>query len=171
MARTRPKNRKNMGKNKPVVSNQQPVSIPSENPVEETVIVSPTPIQEETDMSAITYREIIPSPEVIEETPETEQALIIEEVPEQRAVSTSIAWPVWPVSKPGPRATPPPPGMRPINGMRPEQLAEVGYNQETGQPATDDPLRYLPDERLVGQTGFDQPRTAQDVLGKRKKRL
>jgi hypothetical protein len=79
-------------------------------------------------------------------------------------------WPTWPTSKPGPHSTPPAPGTRPINKLRPEQFAEIGYNQQTGESATQDPLRSLPDEHTTGPTGFDQP-TAQDVLGKRKQRL
>jgi len=55
--------------------------------------------------------------------------------------------------------------------MRSEQVAEVGYNQETGEPGTQSPLRSLPDETLTGQTSFDQPETAQEVLRKRKERL
>jgi len=42
----------------------------------------------------------------------------------------------WPVSKPGPEATPWPSGQRPINTLRSEQMVEVGYNQETGTPST-----------------------------------
>ena len=67
-------------------------------------------------------------------------------------------WPSWPSSKPGPRSTPPPAGMRPINALRPEQLEEVGYNQQTGEPATH------------RQVSLDQP-TAQTALGKYKQRL
>ena len=85
-----------------------------------------------------------------------------------------VAWtgvqPSWPTSKPGPRSTPPAPGMRPINKFRPEQFEEVGYNQQTGEPATQSPFRSLPDARITGPTSFDQP-TAQDVVSKRKKRL
>lgn len=79
-------------------------------------------------------------------------------------------WPNWPTSKPGPRSTPPAPGTHSINKFRPEQLQEVGYDQETGEPAAQSPLRSLPDERITGPTSFDQP-TAQEVVGKRKQRL
>jgi len=44
-------------------------------------------------------------------------------------------YPTWPTSKPGPMITAPPPGQRPINAQRSEQVAEVGYNQETGEPS------------------------------------
>ena len=80
-------------------------------------------------------------------------------------------YPEWPTSKRGPMSMPLPPGTRPINAMRSEQVAEVGYNQETGEPGTQSPLRSLPDETLTGQTSFDQPETAQEVLRKRKERL
>jgi hypothetical protein len=101
-------------------------------------------------------------------SPRTEQAL---QTREERGVSTPIRFPNWPTSKPGPRVTPPPPGMRTINALRPEQMVEVGYNQETGEPGIDSPLRTLPNAELVGDTSFDQPRIAQEEIGKRKKRL
>jgi hypothetical protein len=64
-------------------------------------------------------------------------------------------YPAWPSSQPGPRSTPPPPGMKPINALRREQVEEIGYNQETGEPGV---------ERTPAATG-------QQMLGKRKKRL
>ncbi len=79
-------------------------------------------------------------------------------------------FPQWPRSKPGPQATPPPPGMRPINGLRPEQVVEVGYNQVTGEPSTQDPVRYFPDESK-GSTSTDEQVTAQDVMRRGKERL
>lgn len=78
-----------------------------------------------------------------------------------------VQWPSWPVSKPGPRKTPPPPGMRPINALRPEQVAEIGYNQETGEPGVYDPSRSLPNEARTGSVSFEQ----QDPRRKQKKRL
>lgn len=80
------------------------------------------------------------------------------------------SWPSWPTSKPGPRATPPIPGTHPINALRPEQYKEMGYKQQTGEPAIQSPLRSLPDERISGPTSFDQP-VAQHALGKGKQRL
>lgn len=74
----------------------------------------------------------------------------------------------WPTSKPGPRSTPPPPGTSPMPG-RTEQVVEIGYNQETGTPSTESPLRSLPDENTTGQTSFDQPRVKEPTLKKRKK--
>jgi len=74
----------------------------------------------------------------------------------------------WPTSKRGPRATQPPPGMRPMPG-RTEQALEVGYNQETGTPSSESPLRTLPDANTTGQTAFDQPRVKGPGLKKRKK--
>jgi hypothetical protein len=80
-------------------------------------------------------------------------------------------YPDWPTSKPGPRSTLPPPGMRSINAMRSEQMKELGYNQETGEPGVQSPLRSQPDASLEGQTSFDQLETAQESLKKRKERL
>ena len=90
-----------------------------------------------------------------------------------KAVGESMKprYPSWPTSKRGPMVTPPPPGTRPVNPIRSDQVAEVGYNQETGEPGTQSPLRSLPDENLTGPTSFDQPETAQEVLKKRKERL
>src|SRR5436305_12102035 len=75
----------------------------------------------------------------------------------------------WPTSKPGPLETPPPPGQKSMP-TRTEQMIEVGYNQETGVPATDDPRKWYPDETKVGPTGFDELETAQEVDRKRKRR-
>ena len=71
-------------------------------------------------------------------------------------------YPNWPTSRPGPLASQPGVGQRPINALRPEQMAEAGYNQETGTPRKQDPERYWPDEDLKGRTGFDQLGTAQE---------
>jgi hypothetical protein len=43
----------------------------------------------------------------------------------------------WPTSKPGPYAVPPPPGQIPMP-TRTDQMVEIEYNQETGEPATSD---------------------------------
>ncbi|HVB59934.1 MAG TPA: hypothetical protein VNE61_01960 [Ktedonobacteraceae bacterium] len=75
----------------------------------------------------------------------------------------------WPTSKPGPQVTPPPPGQEPLPG-RTEQVLEVGYDQTTGTPATDDPRRSFPGETQVGTTSFGQRETAQRVTRKRRKR-
>ncbi len=75
----------------------------------------------------------------------------------------------WPTSKPGPLVTPPPPGQEPLPG-RTEQVLEVGYDQVTGTPTTDDPRRSFPDETQVGTTSFEQRETAQDVAKRRRKR-
>ncbi len=81
-------------------------------------------------------------------------------------------YPSWPTSKPGPYVTLPPPGMKPINASRAEQVVEVGYNQATGVPSTQDPRRYKPDETKIGKdTGYDQLETAQDVFRKGKDHL
>ena len=90
-----------------------------------------------------------------------------------KAVQQSIQprFPNWPTSIPGPQVTPPPPGMKPVNAIRREQLAEIGYNQETGEPGTDHPLRSMPDESMKDRTSFDQQETAQEALKRRKQRL
>jgi hypothetical protein len=75
----------------------------------------------------------------------------------------------WPTSKPGPQAMQPPPGQKPMPG-RTDQVVEIGYNQETGTPITDSPLRSMPDESLKGSTAFDQKETAQEALKKRKRK-
>ncbi|MHB8598961.1 MAG: hypothetical protein ACYDER_19370 [Ktedonobacteraceae bacterium] len=81
----------------------------------------------------------------------------------------------WPTSKPGPRSMLPPPGQKPMPG-RTEQVVEVGYNQETGTPSTESPLRSLPDAKTTGPTSFDQtvsqtvlPAVKPQTLKKRKK--
>jgi hypothetical protein len=73
----------------------------------------------------------------------------------------------WPTSKPGPQTMLPPPGEKPMPG-RTEQNVELGYNQETGTPSTESPLRSLPDASTSGSTSFDQP-TVQDRLRKRRR--
>ncbi|HEX4206009.1 MAG TPA: hypothetical protein VHZ51_17790 [Ktedonobacteraceae bacterium] len=80
-------------------------------------------------------------------------------------------YPTWPTSKPGPWVTPPPPGTKPINAWRREQVVEVGYNQETGTPETLSPFRYQPDEERTGPTSPDQAQTAQEALQRRKRRI
>jgi hypothetical protein len=80
-------------------------------------------------------------------------------------------YPNWPTSKPGPHSTLAPPGMRSINAMRSEQVKELGYNQETGEPGIQSPLRSQPDASMEGQTSFDQLETGQESLKKRKERL
>jgi hypothetical protein len=59
--------------------------------------------------------------------------------------------------------------MRPINAIRAEQVVEVGYNQETGEPSTQDPHRSLPDASQ-GPMSTDLP-TAQDAIKRGKVRL
>jgi hypothetical protein len=90
-----------------------------------------------------------------------------------KAVQESMKpqYPNWPTSKPGPHSTLPPPGMRSMNAMRSEQVKELGYNQETGEPGTQSPLRSMPDASMEGRTSFDQLETAQESLKKHKERL
>jgi hypothetical protein len=76
-------------------------------------------------------------------------------------------YPSWPSSKPGPQSTLPPMGMRPVNVFRPEQVVEIAYNEQTG-----DSLEHsLSDATTHGSIRIDQPRNAQEALGKRKVRL
>lgn len=51
-------------------------------------------------------------------------------------------YPTWPTSRPGPSSKQPSAKMRSINAFRPEQFAEIGYDQATGEPAEADPQRY-----------------------------
>ena len=83
--------------------------------------------------------------------------------------STTIPRFNWPTSKPGPYETPPPPGQKPMPG-RTEQVVEIGYNQETGEPGNSSPLRSMPDASLEGRTSFDQQETAQKAMKKRKRK-
>ena len=76
-------------------------------------------------------------------------------------------YPSWPSSKPGPQSTLPPMGMHPVNVFRPEQVAEIAYNEQTG----DSLERSLSDATAHGSIRIDQPRNAQEALGKRKERL
>ncbi len=81
------------------------------------------------------------------------------------------SYPNWPTSRPGPLAKQAPSGQRPINLLRREQMAEVGYNQATAEPSIPDAERYLPDQSLKGRTGFDQLETAQEAMQRAKNRL
>jgi hypothetical protein len=53
----------------------------------------------------------------------------------QYDVSTIVQpdYPIWPTSLPGPFRVPIPPGMKPINAIRSEQLVAVSYDQATGE--------------------------------------
>jgi hypothetical protein len=75
----------------------------------------------------------------------------------------------WPTSRPGPYAKEPPPGQKPMPG-RTEQVVEVGYNQETGEPLDANPLRSLPEASLAGNASFDQQETSPRFLKRRKKK-
>ncbi|HTK06779.1 MAG TPA: hypothetical protein VL485_06410 [Ktedonobacteraceae bacterium] len=65
--------------------------------------------------------------------PTQAQPLTASAPPASSKPTVRIVFPKWPVSKPGPWTTPPPPGMRPVNALRPEQVMEIGYDQETGE--------------------------------------
>ena len=70
---------------------------------------------------------------------------------------------------PGPRTTEPPPGTRRMH-LRTEQVVEVGYDQERGEPSTLSPARTLPDHSLKDKTSFDQLETAQEAERRRERR-
>jgi hypothetical protein len=81
-------------------------------------------------------------------------------------------YPSWPTSKPGPLSTSPLAGTRSINPFRPEQVTQVGHNPQTGQSSVDSPQYAVPEDTLTyAPASFEQSRTAQDELGKRKQRL
>ena len=52
----------------------------------------------------------------------------------------NLQLPPWPTSKPGPKAKEPPPGQKPMPG-RTDQVVEVGYDQERGEPSVQVPAR------------------------------
>ncbi|GAC1424950.1 MAG: hypothetical protein NVS4B1_02110 [Ktedonobacteraceae bacterium] len=102
-----------------------------------------------------------------------EQRVVQEETPNVTREVQQGMKPVylpWPTSKRGPQITTPPLGQRSINALRAEQVVEVGYNQVTGEPGTQDPSRAFPDE-AKGPTGTDQQETAQDIMRRGKERL
>jgi hypothetical protein len=77
---------------------------------------------------------------------------------------SAFSFPSWPSSKPGPRATPAPYGSKSINRRRSEQVAETGYNQETGEKAGN--------ENRVEQPVTSVPKVSkpeQDFLKQRRK--
>ena len=48
-------------------------------------------------------------------------------------VNTALKHLKWPTSRPGPQATPPPPGTKPV-ATRTDQMIEIAYDQERGKP-------------------------------------
>ena len=80
-------------------------------------------------------------------------------------------YPSWPTSRPGARSTSPLAGMRSVNPFRPEQVTEISYNREIDQPSIDGPLHSVSDASIHDSTSLDQSKNAQDILGKRKRRL
>lgn len=54
--------------------------------------------------------------------------------PDERSVAApEVAYPSWPSSVPGPLRVLPAAHERPVNRWRSEQMAEIDYNQETGE--------------------------------------
>ena len=70
--------------------------------------------------------------------------------------------PKWPTSKPGPEVTEPPPGQKRVVTRR-EQVAEVGYNQETGEPGVLASARSQADESIQGSISPDQVQSTQQA--------
>lgn len=59
----------------------------------------------------------------------------LEKTTENKALeNTALKMLVWPTSQPGPQATQPPQGQKPMP-TRTDQVTEVGYDQEHGKPA------------------------------------
>jgi hypothetical protein len=57
-----------------------------------------------------------------------------------------FAYPLWPTSKPGPGATLPPPGQKPLS-TRTDQLVYACSDQERGMPCVPPPSRVVPENR------------------------
>jgi hypothetical protein len=58
----------------------------------------------------------------------------IEKAAESKAlVNSALKNLKWPTSRPGPQVTPPPPGERPV-ATRTDQMVEIAYDQERGEP-------------------------------------
>jgi hypothetical protein len=70
--------------------------------------------------------------------------------------------PKWPTSRPGPQVTEPLPGQKRL-GKRTEQVVEVGYNQETGEPGLRVPARSELDELIAGPVSTEQEKDIQQV--------
>src|SRR5690348_5120665 len=57
-----------------------------------------------------------------------------------------FALPLWSTSKPGTRATLPPPGQRPLS-VRTDQMVYAGTDQELGIPCVPPPTRVVPENQ------------------------
>ena len=57
-----------------------------------------------------------------------------------------FTYPLWPTSKPGPGATLPPPGQKPLS-MRTDQMVYACYDQERGRPCVPAPTRVVQENR------------------------
>jgi hypothetical protein len=66
--------------------------------------------------------------------------------------------PKWPTSRPGPQVTEPPPGQKRL-ATRTEQVEEVGYNQETGEPSVRVSARIEPDESMQETVSTEQEKS------------
>jgi hypothetical protein len=105
----------------------------------------------------------------MENTTPSKQQTLEQTVPSENSSVQRIKprYPSWPSSKPGPQSTPPPMGMHSVNVFRPEQVAEIAYNGQTGNGLE----HSLSDTTAHGSIRIDQTRNAQEALGKRKVRL
>jgi hypothetical protein len=54
-------------------------------------------------------------------------------------INTALKHLKWPTSRPGPRATPPPPGEKPV-ATRTDQMVVIAYDQERGKPINNSTL-------------------------------
>src|SRR5438128_984921 len=70
--------------------------------------------------------------------------------------------PNWTTSRPGPKVTEPLPGQKRVV-KRTEQVVEVGYNQETGEPGVRVPARPEADELIKGTISTEQEKSVQQV--------
>lgn len=117
--------------------------------------------------------------DAVENVSRSQQQALEQTAPSENRVIQGLEprYPRWPISKPGPRSAPPVPDTRPVNAFRPEQVAEIDYNQETGEPSVDSPQRSVPDASIHGLASFNTQRahgqssSTQNALGKRKERL
>lgn len=98
-------------------------------------------------------------------TTQEAQRALQEGLPEERQAlqrHTRPHYAPWPTSTPGPWATPPPLRTKPINALRPEQVVELGYDQEN--------IGYASGAEH-DQREITRHQTGQELLKKRKQRL
>lgn len=106
-----------------------------------------------------------------EKQPVEETTAIQSDQKQTRQAVTGIQprYPQWPTSRPGPRKTPPPPGTRPINSYRSEQVTPIESSQETDMMSAE--YRSQTSTDLTGSAAPEQKETAQEELKRRKHRI